>query len=90
MKIEDLFAEGVDGDHATYYIACILGLFEYDPDLRVVFLEYKGIFNTKNKISTMLFNLVEELVDVGILIEDEKGQYQYNKNFDFIIESKKR
>ncbi len=83
MKIEDLFNDWVDGDHATYYIACILGLIEFDSDLRVVFWENKGLFNTKNKLSTMLFHIIEELLEVGILEESEQGLYRYNKTFIF-------
>lgn len=81
MTLKELFSDWVEPDHAQYYLACLLGLMEYD-DSFAVFRTVKSVFNTKNEMGTMLFEMMEKLVEGGLLESNEYTQYRWNKSFD--------
>lgn len=81
MTLKELFSDWVEPDHAHYYLACLLGLMEYD-DSFAVFLKVKSVFNTKNEMGTMLFEMMEKLVEGGVLECNESIQYRWNKSFN--------
>lgn len=82
ITLEELFASWVDYDHAQYYIACLLGIMEYNEDLRSIFHENSSIFNTRTKLGDSLFHILTELVELGLLEESDAGiGYRFNKSF---------
>lgn len=80
MTFKELFSDWVEPDIAEYYLACLLGLMTYDASLKY-FWEVKSVFNTRNKFADMLFAMLEQLVEAGVLEENEYTQYRWNNLF---------
>ena len=87
MNIKDLFNDWVEPDIAQYYLACLLGLMEYDNSF-VNFRRLKSIFNVRNKIGDMFFEILEKMVEGGILESNEFTQYRWNQSFSENWENK--
>jgi hypothetical protein len=84
MTIQEMFKDWVDYDVAMYYLACLLGMMKYDADWTSAdWEEAKGVFNTKNEMSDMFYELLERMVKGGILEKDDEELqgYRWNKNF---------
>jgi hypothetical protein len=82
MTIKELFDNWVQPDVAEYYLACLLGIMEYDESIPDFYpAKVGGVFNTHNKIETMLFKMLEAMVKGGILETQEDGDYRWNKSF---------
>ena len=79
--IEQLFKEWVDFDVAEYFLACRLGIVKFDESYDE-FRRTKGVYNTKNPIGDMLYSMLEQLSDVGILIRGDDG-YKWNDKSSF-------
>jgi hypothetical protein len=79
LTIQEMFKEWVDYDVAMYYLACLLGMMKYDEDWPKAI----GLFNTKNEMSDMFYELLERMVKGGILEEDvDQGRgYRWNSEF---------
>jgi hypothetical protein len=58
MTMPEMFKDWVDYDIAMYYLACLLGMMKYD-DAFDQFREHKHLFNTKNEMSDMFYDLLE-------------------------------
>ena len=61
-----LFKDWVDADIGESYLACMLGLMEYDDGLRMTFTNAKGVFNTENRVGDALCMMFEQMVEGGI------------------------
>ena len=77
-KIEELFENWEDFDVAQYYLACLLGLMDYDETWDE-FRRVKGVFWTNNKIGNMLCNMLEKMVESKILEKNEDSEFRWNK-----------
>jgi len=80
-SIELLFKDWVDFDIAEYYLACLLGIVKYDESNHE-FVRTKGVYNTKNPVGDMLYSMLEQLSDIGILIRGDDG-YRWNDESSF-------
>ena len=87
ITITELFDDWTEPDLGEYYVACLLGVMEYDADLDKMFSKAKGVFRTKNKVGDALFHILEELVEAGFLLKNEECQYRCNKSFKGFWES---
>lgn len=81
MTVKVLFDDWIEPDVAEYYLACLLGIMPYEEDLNKYFLKVSGVFNTNNKVSRMLFNILEEMVRGEILEKRDDYEYRWNKSF---------
>lgn len=81
-SIQELFNDWIEPDVAEYYLACLLGVMEYD-DKWINYSEAKGIFMTKNKFGDMLYEMLEKMAKTGLLEKDEDDyQYRWNKSLN--------
>lgn len=77
--LAEAFATWLDFDGAEFELAKCLGLMPdvpWDPAL-------KHLFWTNNKFGTSLYNLLDELVDLGALETNEDRQFRYNTTFNY-------
>ena len=83
MNVKELFSEWTDFDIAEYYLACLFGFCKFDQTFEV-FRETKAIYNTKNRVETMLYDILQNLIDGGVLDFDESlSQVRANQAFAF-------
>jgi hypothetical protein len=59
MNLKELLADWEDQDVSAYYLACCLGLIEYDSSF-ALFRESKHIFWTKNPTSEFLYETLQK------------------------------
>lgn len=81
LNLKDLFTEWVEPDIAHYYLACILGIMPYDNS-QDFWIQVKGVFNTSNPVSNLLFRMLEEAVDAKLLMKNDDLQYRWNPEFE--------
>ena len=80
MTLKELFSEWADYDIAMYYLACLFGMMKYDDSFSE-FRKHKHLFATKNEMSDMFYELLERMVEGGILENDDEHGYRWNKEF---------
>jgi hypothetical protein len=80
LSIDQLFADWVEPDISQYFLACLLGLMQYDDDLKE-WRRARVVFDVRNDLGTALYRILEELVKAEVLNENELGQYRRNPNF---------
>ncbi len=69
-----------DIDWAAYELAASLGLMEESSAFD--FRNAKHVFWTRNPIGDLLFRMLDDLVEVGVLEKSEDGdQYRWNSAF---------
>ena len=82
MIFRELLSDWEDPDVAEYYLACCLGLIDFD-DSFALFRESKHIFWTGNEIENMLNGMLEKMTENQMLeFNEAKGQYRWNKSFN--------
>ena len=81
MTIKELFDDWVEPDFAMYYLACSLGIMDYEEDVRGYYMKVTSVFNTNNKLSTMFYRMLEELVEGGVLEKKDDCDYRWNSSF---------
>lgn len=82
IDLRGLLKEWTDPDITQYYLACCLGLMEYDDDF-VNFRKSKHVFWTKNQVGSLLIATLNVLVDNG-LIEFDPNESKYRWNVLFL------
>lgn len=80
-SMRELFREWIDPDVAEYYLACAIELMDFDEDLNGMFWENKGVFNTRNRIGNMLYEILEKLVESSVLEKNDDAQYRWKPDF---------
>lgn len=75
MTLKELLKERTDFDIAAYYLACCLGLIEYEESF-AKFRETKHIYWTRNRLGDLLYQTLEKLVELEILDKNDDG-YQW-------------
>jgi hypothetical protein len=81
MTLKELLSDWEDPDITQYYLACCLGLIDYD-DSFTAFRESKYIFWTGNKIQSMLYDMTESMVENRILeFDEDEIKYRWNQSF---------
>lgn len=84
MRLKELLSDWEDPDITQYYLACCIGLIDYD-DSFTVFRESKHIFWTGNKIQSMLRDMIESMVENRILeFDEDEVKYRWNTSFQLI------
>jgi hypothetical protein len=86
QKLSELFKEWVEADHAQYYVACLLGLMEYD-DYFANFRRNSALFHVRNKFGTMFHEILTKLVEAGVLQSNEYAQYRWNNSSENVFAS---
>lgn len=86
MTAREMFSEWTDFDIAEYYVACLIGLCEYD-ETGATFRDSKSVYNTSNGVGNMLYRILKDLTEGGVLMFDsDLGQYKFNDSFFFTSE----
>lgn len=82
MILRELLLDWVDPDIAEYYLACCMGLIDFDDSFKT-FRESKHVFWTGNEIEKMLNGMLETMTKNHILeFNEAKGKYRWNKSFN--------
>lgn len=81
MNLKELLAEWEDYDIAQYYLACSLGIMNYDQDFSKEYKKVKGVFWINNKVGNMLYNILESMVEGELLETNDDGMFRWNKSF---------
>lgn len=84
INFQNLLNEWEDQDVTRYYLACCLGLVDYDDGF-VNFRNAKHIFWTKNQTNIMLDEILETMLEKKIIeFDEEHSKYRWNSviNFD--------
>ncbi len=79
--LRELLDNWTDADVAGYYLACSLGLMEYDPSFGV-FRDLKGVFSTNNVVGNALFKMLDIMVEGGLLEMNDEFQYRWAASFN--------
>lgn len=80
--MQELFNDWVEPEDAMGYLACLLGIVTYEGDIKNYFSKNKiGIFYSNNKTSTMLYRMLEQMVEVGFLEKQDDWAYRWNNSF---------
>jgi hypothetical protein len=77
-SLRTLLNEWTDYDVAEYYFCCVLGLANYDENFEN-FRANKGVFYTKNHVSSMLFEFFDRMAELGILEQNDDLQYRFKQ-----------
>lgn len=78
MTLKELLSDWTDPDIAQYYLACCIGLMNYD-DSFTAFREAKHIFWTGNETQSMLHNMIETMLENRVLeFDGEECKYRWN------------
>ena len=81
MILKELLKDWTDQDVAQYYLACCLGLMEFDESF-TNFVNAKSVFWSGNSIQKMLFEMFEKMREVGMVDFDENTtSYRWNSLF---------
>jgi hypothetical protein len=87
MNLRELLKDWEDQDISAYYLACCLGLMNYDATF-TNFRDSKHVFWSGNSISKFLYNSLNRMSKIGMLeFDGEKGFYRWNETFDLLEES---
>ncbi len=78
MILKELLQDWEDPDVTQYYLACCLGLIEYDKSF-AVFRDSKHLFWTSNPTSELLSKMIQEMVD-NHLLEFDKAENKFRWN----------
>lgn len=81
MTLKDLLEDWTEFDIAMYYLACILGIIEYDEKFNS-YRKTKAIYWSKNPLGDSLYEMLETLVKRGILERNDDG-YRWNKSYTY-------
>jgi len=81
MNLKVLLEDWEDQDISAYFLACSLGLVEYDPSWKV-FRENKHIFWTSSPTSDFLYESLRKMAEIGMIeFDHDEGKYRWNKEF---------
>lgn len=77
LNLKTLLADWTDPDIARYYVACCLGIAEYD-DVGIAFSGMKYVWWTQNPVSSMLDELLSTLVrEKFVEFGEDEIQYRW-------------
>jgi len=80
ISLKELLQDWEDPDVCQYYLACCLGLIEYDASFKV-FRESKYLFWTRNPTSDLLGTLLQELRNNQLIEFDEaENKFRWNNS----------
>ncbi len=78
IKFKELLQNWEDADVTQYYLACCLGLIEYDDSFRI-FRDSKHLFWTRNHTSALLWKLLLEMRDAKLLeFDEDENKFRWN------------
>lgn len=82
MNLRELLKDWEDQDISAYYLACCLGIIDYD-DTFTNFRKSKHIFWTGNPISNFLYEMLGKMSETGILeFDEEQSLYRWSSTFN--------
>ena len=79
--LNSLFEDWVDFDIAAYYLACVIGIVDYDASFDE-FRRTKALYWTDNKVGNLLYDMIGNMADAELLEKDEERGYRWNKLFN--------
>lgn len=81
-SFKEYFENWVEPDEAMGYLGCLLGFINYEGDAYEYVKKTKiSPLHSNNQVSTMLFEMLEQMVKVGFLEKDDNWAYRWNKSF---------
>lgn len=81
IKFKELLQNWEDADVTQYYLACCLGLIDYDESF-TTFRASKHLFWTRNPTSDLLWKLLREMLDDQLLkFDEEENKFCWNNSF---------
>ena len=80
ITLKKLLDDWEDLDVAAYYLACCLGLMDYDKSF-AKFREVKHVFWTGNELSDFLYEMLNQLVKLNILERNDDDFIRWNKSY---------
>ena len=81
-SLKDFLENWAEPEEAMGYLGCLLGFIEYEGDAAIYVTKTKiNILYSNNQVSTMLFEMLEQMVKVGFLEKDDDWAYRWNKSF---------
>lgn len=81
LKLSELLSDWTEPDVAEYYLACVIGIMDYESEKTRFQVELKGVFWTKNRVSDALYQMLESMVVAGMLEKNEDWDYRWNSSF---------
>lgn len=79
ITLKELLQDWEDPDVTQYYLACCLGLIEYDESF-AIFRDSKHLFWTRNPTSTLLWKLLREMLDNQLLeFDEEENKFRWKQ-----------
>lgn len=83
--LSQLLENWTEPDDAMYLLACSLSMMEYYEFNDEKFPEYyrniKVVFASKNRIGTMLYEILEKMFENGLLEKRDDWEFRWNKSF---------
>lgn len=82
QTLKDLLNDWTEPEDAASFLAGLLGVITYDGDIKDYFSKNKiGIFYTNNKTSKMIYHILEQMAEIGVLEKEDDWAYRWNKSF---------
>lgn len=82
MTLKELLNDWTEPDVASFYLACSLGLMEYNENLLLNGCHnVSGVFETRTQFGTMCFEMLEIMAKDGILEKRDEYEYRWNSSF---------
>lgn len=82
QTLKELFIDWVEPEEAMGYLACHIGIISYEGDIKDYFSKNKiDIFHSNNKTSILLYNMLEQMVEIGFLEKDDDWAYRWDNSF---------
>jgi hypothetical protein len=77
-RFKELLQNWEDADVTQYYLACCLGLIDYDETF-TIFRGSKHLFWTRNHTSELLWKLLKEMLEDRLLeFDEEENKFRWN------------
>lgn len=82
QTLKELLNDWTEPEDAAGFLAGLLGVIAYDGDIKDYFSKNKiGVFYTDNKTSTMIYQMLEQMVEIGFLEKQDEWAYRWNSSF---------
>jgi hypothetical protein len=82
MSLKELFSDWIEPDVASFYLACELGLMEYNDNLTLGgYFEVSHVFEVRTQFGTMCYEMLENMAVCGILEKKDDYEYRWNTSF---------
>ncbi len=81
QTLKELLNDWTEPEEAASYLAGLLGIVAYEGDIKDYFSKKKiGIFYTQNKHGSMIYNMLNQMVETGFLEKEDEWYYRWNSS----------